>query len=63
MRRPHSLFLHHSSVHSGILAGIAGSKHEGCYSVVLSGGYEDDKDEVRVTSEEAEEVEDGTGGG
>ncbi|KAL7279968.1 hypothetical protein ACG7TL_006379 [Trametes sanguinea] len=39
------LFLHHSSVHSGILAGIAGSKHEGCYSVVLSGGYEDDKDE------------------
>ncbi|KAI9058336.1 hypothetical protein FKP32DRAFT_1741497, partial [Trametes sanguinea] len=27
------LFLHHSSVHSGILAGIAGSKHEGCYSV------------------------------
>ncbi|KAJ8473348.1 hypothetical protein ONZ51_g7927 [Trametes cubensis] len=45
MRRPHSLFLHHSSVHSGILAGIAGSKHEGCYSVVLSGGYEDDKDD------------------
>ncbi|KAI0822264.1 PUA-like domain-containing protein [Trametes gibbosa] len=39
------LFLHHSSVHSGILAGIAGSKDEGCYSVVLSGGYEDDKDE------------------
>ncbi|KAH9891630.1 PUA-like domain-containing protein [Cubamyces lactineus] len=39
------LFLHHSSVHSGILAGIAGSKHEGCYSVVLSGGYEDDKDD------------------
>ncbi|KAI0632104.1 PUA-like domain-containing protein [Trametes polyzona] len=39
------LFLHHSSVHSGILAGIAGSKHEGCYSVVLSGGYEDDKDQ------------------
>ncbi|CDO71448.1 hypothetical protein BN946_scf184909.g42 [Trametes cinnabarina] len=39
------LFLHHSSVHSGIMAGIAGSKHKGCYSVVLSGGYEDDKDE------------------
>ncbi|KAH9854667.1 PUA-like domain-containing protein [Lenzites betulinus] len=39
------LFLHHSSVHSGILAGIAGSKDEGCYSVVLSGGYEDDRDE------------------
>ncbi|KAI0648067.1 PUA-like domain-containing protein [Trametes meyenii] len=39
------LFLHHSSVHTGILAGISGSKHDGCYSVVLSGGYEDDKDE------------------
>ncbi|KAI0670799.1 PUA-like domain-containing protein [Trametes maxima] len=39
------LFLHHSSVHTGILAGISGSKHNGCYSVVLSGGYEDDKDE------------------
>ncbi|EJF64044.1 hypothetical protein DICSQDRAFT_100629 [Dichomitus squalens LYAD-421 SS1] len=39
------LFLHHSSVHSGILAGISGSKDAGCYSVVLSGGYEDDKDE------------------
>ena len=44
---PHArrLFLHHSSVHSGILAGISGSKDAGCYSVVLSGGYEDDKDE------------------
>ncbi|KAI0761952.1 PUA-like domain-containing protein [Trametes elegans] len=39
------LFLHHSSVHSGILAGISGRKQWGCYSVVLSGGYEDDKDE------------------
>ncbi|KAL1950306.1 hypothetical protein VTO73DRAFT_5430 [Trametes versicolor] len=39
------LFLHHASVHSGILAGIYGNKHEGCYSVVLSGQYEDDKDE------------------
>ncbi|KAI1792096.1 PUA-like domain-containing protein [Ganoderma leucocontextum] len=39
------LFLHHASVHSGIMAGINGTKREGCYSVVLSGGYEDDKDE------------------
>ncbi|PIL28351.1 hypothetical protein GSI_09502 [Ganoderma sinense ZZ0214-1] len=39
------LFLHHASVHSGILAGIDGNKNDGCYSVVLSGGYEDDKDE------------------
>ncbi|KAM5544866.1 hypothetical protein V8D89_001764 [Ganoderma adspersum] len=39
------LFLHHASVHSGILAGIDGNKHDGCYSVVLSGQYEDDKDE------------------
>lgn len=43
--KPNRLFLHHASVHSGILAGIYGNKHEGCYSVVLSGQYEDDKDE------------------
>ena len=41
----YSLFLHHSSVHTGIMARISGTKHEGCYSVALSGGYEDDKDE------------------
>ncbi|TBU40292.1 PUA-like domain-containing protein [Dichomitus squalens] len=39
------LYLHHTAVHANIQAGINGSKDEGCYSVVLSGGYEDDKDE------------------
>ncbi|OBZ72511.1 E3 ubiquitin-protein ligase UHRF1 [Grifola frondosa] len=38
------LFLHHSAVHSGIMQGIYGSKNEGAYSVVLSGGYADDED-------------------
>ncbi|RPD55004.1 hypothetical protein L226DRAFT_515388 [Lentinus tigrinus ALCF2SS1-7] len=38
------MYLHHSSVHSGIVAGIYGTADTGCYSVVLSGGYEDDID-------------------
>ncbi|KAI0706522.1 PUA-like domain-containing protein [Earliella scabrosa] len=38
------LFLHHASVHTGIVAGIAGRRDEGCFSLVLNGGYEDDKD-------------------
>ncbi|KAI0711829.1 PUA-like domain-containing protein [Cerioporus squamosus] len=38
------LFLHHTSVHTGIMAGIAGSMETGCYSIVMSGGYEDDVD-------------------
>ncbi|KZT06059.1 SRA-YDG [Laetiporus sulphureus 93-53] len=34
-----------SAVHPGIMAGIYGSKDKGAYSVVLSGGYDDDEDE------------------
>ncbi|TCD63936.1 hypothetical protein EIP91_004746 [Steccherinum ochraceum] len=34
-----------SRVHPGLLAGIFGSKNDGAYSVVLSGGYKDDVDE------------------
>lgn len=33
-----------SGVHPGLLAGIYGSKELGAFSVVLSGGYEDDED-------------------
>ncbi|KAF8197099.1 PUA-like domain-containing protein [Pholiota molesta] len=32
-------------VHSKTVAGISGSVREGAYSIVLSGGYRDDKDE------------------
>ncbi len=38
------MYLHHTSVHTGMMAGIAGDKKAGCYSVVMSGGYEDDVD-------------------
>ncbi|KAI0750225.1 PUA-like domain-containing protein [Daedaleopsis nitida] len=37
-------FLHQAAVHRGIIAGIAGHRKEGCNSVVLSGEYEDDRD-------------------
>ena len=40
-----SMYLHHSAVHSGAVAGIYGTAETGCFSVVLSGGYEDDVDE------------------
>lgn len=32
------------AVHAPFVAGIAGSAQDGAYSVVLSGGYEDDVD-------------------
>ncbi|RDX46229.1 hypothetical protein OH76DRAFT_1386788 [Lentinus brumalis] len=38
------MYLHHTSVHTGMMAGIAGDMKAGCYSVVMSGGYEDDVD-------------------
>ena len=34
-----------SGVHRPHVAGIHGRESEGAYSIVLSGGYEDDKDE------------------
>lgn len=33
-----------AKVHTEPVAGISGSKRDGAYSVVLSGAYEDDKD-------------------
>ncbi|KAK7018449.1 PUA-like domain-containing protein [Favolaschia claudopus] len=36
--------LHQAGMHLGLIAGISGSK-AGAYSIVLSGGYEDDNDE------------------
>lgn len=32
-------------VHTATLAGISGSKNDGAFSIVVSGGYEDDKDD------------------
>ena len=44
---PLSLFLQasESGVHRPHVAGIHGRESEGAYSIVLSGGYEDDEDE------------------
>jgi E3 ubiquitin-protein ligase UHRF1 len=38
---------HSDGVHAGVgkIGGISGNIHEGAYSIALSGGYEDDKDE------------------
>ncbi len=33
-----------AGLHRPLVAGIAGSEHEGAESIVLSGGYEDDQD-------------------
>ena len=37
-------FVYACSVHNRTMGGIAGKKDEGCYSIVMSGGYEDDQD-------------------
>jgi len=38
------LELSHTGIHRPTMAGISGTSHEGADSIVLSGGYEDDKD-------------------
>ena len=40
-----------AGIHRPPVAGIAGSGQVGSQSIVLSGGYEDDKVQNRVTSE------------
>jgi hypothetical protein len=37
-----------AKVHTNMFAGISGSRTRGAFSVVLSGGYEDDIDEGEV---------------
>jgi hypothetical protein len=39
---------HNDGIHAGIMNGISGNKNEGAFSVALSGGYEDDKDNGNV---------------
>lgn len=39
-----SFELSESHVHRGIIQGIQGTKDSGAYSIVLNGGYDDDKD-------------------
>jgi hypothetical protein len=45
---PFSIDCHNAGVHVGIMGGISGNIQEGAYSVALSGGYEDDKDDGNV---------------
>ncbi|KAH9918942.1 PUA-like domain-containing protein [Epithele typhae] len=37
--------LYRAAVHKRTMAGISGTKSKGCTSIVMSGGYEDDRDE------------------
>ena len=37
-----------AKIHTNVYAGISGSKTSGAFSVILSGGYEDDVDEGEV---------------
>ena len=38
--------LYDSGIHNQLQAGIQGKESEGCCSIVLSGGYEDDIDDL-----------------
>jgi putative restriction endonuclease len=45
---PSRAALRDAGVHSQLMAGISGSQPEGADAIVISGGYEDDKDDGTV---------------
>ena len=51
-----------SGIHAPLMGGIWGNKNEGACSIVLSGGYEDDEDELNYILYTGQGGQDAPGG-